>query len=120
MVGCGMKIVVFHPVIVPFVFYVFSVKLQWNCHFIVCSLFVFVVFFLNISKYSNEKKLALMEVKILRFLAEIETDSRKMNYLKGQNFRSKIKEVAIGTFIVMATKVNNYAQFKKGFKNLCN
>jgi hypothetical protein len=43
-----------------------------------------------------------------------------MNYLKGQNFRSKIKEVAIGTFIVMATKVNNYAQFKKGFKNLCN
>ena len=61
-----------------------------------------------------------MEVKILRFLAEIETDSRKMNYLKGQNFRSKIKEVAIGTFFVIATKVNNYAQYKKGFKNLCN
>ena len=61
-----------------------------------------------------------MEVKILRFLAEIATNKRKKNYLKYQNFRSKIKEEAIGTFIVMDTKVNNYAQFKKGFKNLCN
>jgi hypothetical protein len=33
---------------------------------------------------------------------------------------SKKKEDAIGTFIVIGTKVNNYAQYKKRFKNLCN
>lgn len=48
MVGGGMKIVIFHPIVVPFVFNIFSVELVWNCHFIVF------MYCLEFSKNSND------------------------------------------------------------------
>ena len=75
---------------------------------------------MNISKYSNEKNYSPDGSENPSHFCEDCNGQQENELLKMPKISLLKKEIAIGTFFVIATKVNNYAQYKKGNINLCN